>query len=620
MLKKTNVINHLIGNRRTGAIEVYAILSLVFFFGFVTTSFAQTLTDLESVDPDVFISTEGLQGSNLGYAMVKGDFNGDSVDDVAVSAAGEPNPFSGDPCGMVMIFYGGSDMSNLPASFNTGNQTEHHADVRLFGVTDGAKTGSKLAAGELNGDNIDDLLIVEQNATDTSASQVYVVFGSQNLNATYQLEKDADLVLKRDNDEMWISAIIVEDVTGDNQEDLLIADICALETGWTPLVTTHLHPTDSQKGINGGVYVVKGPLSAGGPINLVTDADIYILKNEGDDRFQVTSLAVGDIDGDAQAELLMGHQYETNPTSSENAGAVFMQAVGADFAASGKVVDIAPGGELACKVIYGGWKEDQLGGPFHNITEVTPLTGRGSIAIGDVNGDQINDIIIGSPMSKIDGTKTTGTGKVEVVFGQASFPQVTELHSMRDNADIRITLDTSRPDTKLGFAVSAEDVNDDGIADITMSAPQARAQTAYNGYLYTVFGKSSLSSEYDLATTYDIAFITPDPPHNYSSGRMGSSFLIGEFNNGGSKDFILGAPKGSTSTTGWVGIFWDQYCMPGNGDIDGNGVSLTDAVLALQIIAGMVPTGLPDNYLIAADVNCDGKIGMAEVLAILGSL
>ncbi|MGD9975257.1 MAG: dockerin type I domain-containing protein [Desulfatirhabdiaceae bacterium] len=42
-------------------------------------------------------------------------------------------------------------------------------------------------------------------------------------------------------------------------------------------------------------------------------------------------------------------------------------------------------------------------------------------------------------------------------------------------------------------------------------------------------------------------------------------------------------------------------------------VDLTDAVLALQVINGLQPTGI---YL-SADVNGDGKIGMAEVIYIL---
>ena len=51
-----------------------------------------------------------------------------------------------------------------------------------------------------------------------------------------------------------------------------------------------------------------------------------------------------------------------------------------------------------------------------------------------------------------------------------------------------------------------------------------------------------------------------------------------------------------------------------SGDLDNSKtIDLTDAVLALQIIAGLNPEGVNLN----ADVNGDGKIGLAEVLYIL---
>ena len=55
------------------------------------------------------------------------------------------------------------------------------------------------------------------------------------------------------------------------------------------------------------------------------------------------------------------------------------------------------------------------------------------------------------------------------------------------------------------------------------------------------------------------------------------------------------------------------------GDLDGlNGVTLADAILALKIISGQSPAGIRANYVNSgADVNGDGKIGMAEAIYIL---
>jgi hypothetical protein len=55
------------------------------------------------------------------------------------------------------------------------------------------------------------------------------------------------------------------------------------------------------------------------------------------------------------------------------------------------------------------------------------------------------------------------------------------------------------------------------------------------------------------------------------------------------------------------------------GDLNGDGeVTMTDAILALQVIAGMQPNGLRSNYTTSgADVNGDAKLGMEELLFIL---
>lgn len=58
------------------------------------------------------------------------------------------------------------------------------------------------------------------------------------------------------------------------------------------------------------------------------------------------------------------------------------------------------------------------------------------------------------------------------------------------------------------------------------------------------------------------------------------------------------------------------------GDLDGiDGLTLTDAVIALQVLAGMTPPSLaPDYALRGADVDLDFRVGMPEVLYILGKL
>lgn len=68
-----------------------------------------------------------------------------------------------------------------------------------------------------------------------------------------------------------------------------------------------------------------------------------------------------------------------------------------------------------------------------------------------------------------------------------------------------------------------------------------------------------------------------------------------------------------------MGSIAGTYSSFRKGDIDGNGlVNLADAVLALQVVAGMQPAGIRTDYATSgADVTGDGKIGLPEVIHII---
>jgi hypothetical protein len=62
-----------------------------------------------------------------------------------------------------------------------------------------------------------------------------------------------------------------------------------------------------------------------------------------------------------------------------------------------------------------------------------------------------------------------------------------------------------------------------------------------------------------------------------------------------------------------------NFAVIENLDSDGDGsVDLTGAVLALQVLSGVNPAGIPLGYpLSGADFNGDGKIGIEEMIYIL---
>lgn len=611
------------GNMTRGrTLKTLALLtSLLFIFcgtGFAEISYYFQSTKKPNGYPDVTMGTDTIQGAQLGYSMVKGDFNGDGVQDIAVSAPREQNPLD-ETTGMVMIFYGGSNAADLPLLFVTGQADSTHANVRMFSRTVDGLLGARLAAGKLNDDAIDDLVIVEQDLVDNAASKIYVVFGKSDLegsNGIINLSTSPDVVLERTSDTMFICAITVGDVDGDNQEDLILSDILTTLAGCPPILGSldpHKHPTTTDR-INGAVYIVKGPLTSGSTIDLVTAADHYILRSDGgasgSARFQVGSIAVGDVTGDGKNELILSNQYLASDFSLENAGAVYVINAGSDFPTD-KVLDIDA---IKDMTIYGGWQNDYLGSPFSTVTTTLPLSGQGTLAVGDVNDDDINDIIIGSPLSGSD------KGKVEIVYGKATLPASINLNNLLgDDADVRITLSIGSNDDKTGYAIVAEDVNGDGIDDLLIGSPQTQFNsTTYNGWAHIVFGKSSLNSTYDLAADADIGFYAAEPTDAYAGGRMGTTLLVGDFNDSGMQDLVFGAPAGSTpgtnNSSGWVGIVWDAMTKAADFNCD-NLLDMKDLIMSIQSMTGEEPT-IPNGCDQAKSLDGNGQSGLQESIII----
>ncbi|MCX6574800.1 MAG: dockerin type I repeat-containing protein, partial [Candidatus Aminicenantes bacterium] len=94
----------------------------------------------------------------------------------------------------------------------------------------------------------------------------------------------------------------------------------------------------------------------------------------------------------------------------------------------------------------------------------------------------------------------------------------------------------------------------------------------------------------------------------------------------GTVAFAVAANTAADQRTGTISIGDKTFTVtqPGTstvlkGDINGDGnVNLADAILALQVNAGMAPSGIRSGYAASgADVNGNGKVGEAEAIYIL---
>ena len=107
-----------------------------------------------------------------------------------------------------------------------------------------------------------------------------------------------------------------------------------------------------------------------------------------------------------------------------------------------------------------------------------PATMRVVLAVGDVNGDGISDIIIGAPQYN------SATGRVYVVFGSAGWTTPLALSSLNGSNGIEIDGQNVNEYTGCMGCVATGDINGDGMADILIGAWGRNS----NRYLYAVFG------------------------------------------------------------------------------------------------------------------------------------
>ncbi len=468
--------------------------------------------------------------AKLGQSMAIGDFNGDGKDDAAIGA---PQQHSADgtvnDVGFVSVLFGSAAIKDLDGKVTPDETTPSMEGVRIFGTTDRAYVGQRLAAGDLNNDGKDDLVIVSQyNNNKYEQTRVYVVYGKSSFDPKeLKMPDNADVVMQRD--ECRISSLAIGDINGDKIADLVLCD------------------NRKER-----VYFLYGGTSNwNAAINLATDSDVVITRNGGTggtlntgDLFYANAdsalgdlqgLALGDVNKDGTDDIILGVPKE-DTTGRANGGMVYVFYGKNNFPQS---LDV-----LAADVkIKGAVAGDQAGA---------------SLAAGDVNGDGYEDIIVGAPeaMMGVSGS-SAGVGKVQVVYSGASLDAEIDL---LDQADITLDLseDVRNIGDKTGYTVSAEDINGDGKADITISSPWAKKLTDANGWVHVVYGGTTLKTSYELDKDADIRILAPDPTADLSKGLMGTSLGIGDLNADGKQDMIIGAPEGILGTSkGFAVILFD---------------------------------------------------------------
>ncbi len=409
-----------------------------------------------------------------------GDINSDGVDDFIISAykaesgevesAGESYVVFGRDTGFPAEF----DLSSLAVGDGSeGFLVSGLYDTDYFGF-------ASSRAGDVNGDGIDDFIIGSRGGQGIEGIS-YVIFGSD---SDFPAELDLLNIVNGDGsfgfkitgidfgDYASHSVSAAGDINGDNIDDLIIG-----ASGGDP------------GGLNraGETYVVFGR-NTGFPADLalsdIASGDgstgfVMYGHNTGDNSgFSVSG--AGDINGDGFDDLIIG-AIVADPQNQENAGSSYI-VFGRDtgFPAEIELSSLLSGGGVPGFIINGIDPGDTLG---------TSVSGA-----GDINGDGVDDILIGAPRTNPKGLEYAGS--VYVLFGRrnASFDAQLDVSTLlTGNGNDGFAIHGIDPMGFLGFSVAAAgDVNNDGLDDLIVGAAGRGLPGPFEdltGSSYVVFGR-----------------------------------------------------------------------------------------------------------------------------------